>query len=313
MFHQFFVPLEDSTYMRFFWLEDNDTEKELVEYWSMVHIMGKRDSPAIANLGLRRAALANAELDPQSWIEDDGFFKAEDGLIRSGGRLHRSSLSFGRTHPAVLFPGLAADCLLGYIHATAAAHQGRHITAGAVRDAGYQVLGGKRRIEKLIRECRTCRRLRAKPDEQRMADLPSCRLEESPPFRKVGIDVFGHFYVSHGRETRRNTGSAKMWILLISCLYSRAIHLETLKSMTGEPFRMAFARFTCKGGKCVHIRSDAGSNFMGAKNEDESILTQEILGQVRRDPQFQDFTWEVNPPHASHFGGAWERKTNRLR
>ena len=32
MFHQFLVPLEDSTYTRFFWIEDNDPEKDLVQY-----------------------------------------------------------------------------------------------------------------------------------------------------------------------------------------------------------------------------------------------------------------------------------------
>lgn len=32
MFHQFFVPKKDRTYMRFFWFQDNDYTKPLIEY-----------------------------------------------------------------------------------------------------------------------------------------------------------------------------------------------------------------------------------------------------------------------------------------
>ena len=32
MFHQFFVPEEDRSYMRFYWFEDNDPAKPLIEY-----------------------------------------------------------------------------------------------------------------------------------------------------------------------------------------------------------------------------------------------------------------------------------------
>ena len=56
MFHQFFVPKSECTYLRFFWFQDNDPRKPLVEYWACVHIMGNKGSPAIANFGLRVAA-----------------------------------------------------------------------------------------------------------------------------------------------------------------------------------------------------------------------------------------------------------------
>ena len=39
MFHQFFVPPEERTYMRFFWFKNNNPEEPLVEYWSNVHIL----------------------------------------------------------------------------------------------------------------------------------------------------------------------------------------------------------------------------------------------------------------------------------
>ena len=56
MFRQFFVPPEEWTYLRFFWFRDNDSSKELVEYYACVHLQGLKGSPAIADVGRRFAS-----------------------------------------------------------------------------------------------------------------------------------------------------------------------------------------------------------------------------------------------------------------
>ncbi|KAI3370856.1 hypothetical protein L3Q82_007373 [Scortum barcoo] len=61
-------------------------------------------------------------------------------------------------------------------------HQGRHFTEGAVRAAGFWIVGGKRAVSSTIFNCVTCRRLRGKEEEQIMADLPKDRLCSDPPF-----------------------------------------------------------------------------------------------------------------------------------
>ena len=68
MFHQFFVPPEESTYMRFYWFKNNDPDEEPIEYWSRVHIMGKRHSPGVANIGLKYAAIEHKGLQPVEWM-----------------------------------------------------------------------------------------------------------------------------------------------------------------------------------------------------------------------------------------------------
>ena len=52
MFHQFAIPDHQRTYLRFFWYQDNDPSRPLIEWWSKVHLMGLKSSPAIANLSL---------------------------------------------------------------------------------------------------------------------------------------------------------------------------------------------------------------------------------------------------------------------
>lgn len=109
-------------------------------------------------------------------------------------------------------------------------HQGRHITHGVIRDAGFHIENGRQVIRKLIKECILCRKLRAPLLQQKMGSLPLDRLEECPPFTNTGIDVFGPFFVHDGKSTRRTRATKKTWALLCTCLVSRAIHIEMLVS-----------------------------------------------------------------------------------
>ena len=150
-----------------------------------------------------------------------------------------------------------------------------------------------------------------------MADLPTQRQFKTPPFLHCGMNVFGPFLVRHGKQTRFNPGTKKVWVLLVTCLYSRAVHLEILDSMTTESFKMAFQRFQDMRGECTYLRSDHGSNFMGARNEnipqDELNLTLSVIQDAREKWTEQGRIWELNPPKASHAGGIWERKIGAIR
>ena len=60
-----------------------------------------------------------------------------DGLLRVGGRLQHSSIPEHEKHP-ILFPGRhhIAILLIRHYH-DLTHHQGRHITEGAIRSAGF--------------------------------------------------------------------------------------------------------------------------------------------------------------------------------
>ena len=99
-----------------------------------------------------------------------------------------------------------------------------------------------------------------------MADLPSDRLEHVPPFTNSGVDVFGPFLVHDGKTMRRTTATKKVWVFLCVCLVSRAVHLELLKSLDANSVQFALRRFQSIRGSCK-IRSDNGTNFLGALNQ----------------------------------------------
>ena len=59
MFHQFAIPDDLRTYLRFFWFENNDPDRPIIEWWSKVYLTGLKSSPAIANTGIRFAVRHN--------------------------------------------------------------------------------------------------------------------------------------------------------------------------------------------------------------------------------------------------------------
>ena len=239
------------------------------------------------------------------------FLDTDDELIKVGGRLELSDLTFGRKHPTLIPDTESGDALIGYLHSLTE-HQGRKTTSSAIREQGYYPIGGRKRIDRIISNCISCRTIRAPLMTQKMADFPEQRLHRTPPFYHCGIDVFGHFFIRHGKPTRANPGTQKVWVLIFSCLYTRAVHLEILDSMDTSSFKQAFQRFQALRGDCAYLRSDAGSNFMGARNE-KCDLSDEVIEEVKHSWEQQGKIWDVNPPVASHFGGVWERAIGQVR
>ena len=255
--------------------------------------------------------LANGEnlplKDPLSMLNP---FEDNENILRVGGRLSRAALPYHIKHPVVLprcHP--VSEVILHHFHHRTM-HAGRHITHGALREAGYYLLGSLRKIKKMISECCLCRALRAPTQTQKMSDLPTYRLEETPPFSNVGLDVFGPYLVHDGHTTRRSKGTKKLWGLLFTCLYSRAVHVEPLQGMDISSFRNALRRFWSIRGTCKLMVSDQGTNFLGAKNQMESAVDE---AQLQRYAESQDVQWDFITPGASHQGGAWERKVGAVK
>ena len=136
-----------------------------------------------------------------------------------------------------------------------------------------------------------------------MAALPPERVTPSAPFTYTGTDVFGPFYISEGRK------ELKRWGLIFTCLSSRAIHLETLSAMSTDSFLNALRLFISHRRKVCELRSDQGTNFIGAKNELEAALKELDTTSVKEYLSSKDCDWidfNLNTFHASHMGGIWE-------
>ncbi|XP_076832060.1 uncharacterized protein LOC143477359 [Brachyhypopomus gauderio] len=226
-----------------------------------------------------------------------------DGLLRLGGRISLADIPWEEKHPIIVPKKHHIATLLVRHYHEQVAHQGRHLTEGAVRSAGLWLIGGKRLVSNIIRKCVICNKLRGRMEEQNMSNLPAERLNPGPPFTNVGVDVFGPWIIS-ARRTRGGIAENKRWAVIFTCLVSRAVHIEVLESLSSSSFVSALRRFTAVRGPVHLFRSDRGTNFVGACKELKINSEDPKLTTYLQD---RGSTWTFNPPHSSHMGGVWER------
>ena len=233
------------------------------------------------------------------------------GILRVGGRLSKGNLDDVATVHPVILPRRSqiTNMIVRDCH-EAVQHAGRGFTINEIRTRGFWVINCNSYVRHLIANCVTCRRFRGTTSNQKMADLPSDRLEESPPFTVVGVDYFGPFIIKDGRKELKRYGS------LFTCFSSRAIHIESSNTLETDSFIMALRRFISRRGNVRRIYSDNGTNFIGAQRELRDAIKELDDEKINAFLQLHGgdwMSWKKNPPAASHFGGVWERQIRTIR
>ncbi|XP_067048714.1 uncharacterized protein [Acropora muricata] len=234
----------------------------------------------------------------------------DNGILRVGGRIQQADVPYDVKHP-ILLPKRShvTDLVIRYYHQQSA-HQGRARTHAEIRASGFWIISGSSMVGHHVIKCVTCRKLRGAPQQQKMSDLPADRTEQAPPFTYSAVDYFGPWYIKEGRKEMKRYG------VLFTCMYSRAVHLETAASLSTDSFLNAYRRFVGRRGPVRQLRSDQGTNFVGAKNELEATLLEMNHTTIQRELLKQNcdwIDWKMNVPQASHMGGAWERQIRTVR
>ena len=61
------------------------------------------------------------------------------------------------------------------------------------------------------------------------------------------------------------------------------------------------------------MRSDNGTNLVGAKNELKKEIDKWNKAQIHQEMLQRNINWQFNPPAGSNFGGIWERQIRTAR
>lgn len=187
----------------------------------------------------------------------------------------------------------------------------------------------RQNVRKVIHGCVTCARFQHQPVEQLMADLPPCRVVQGEPFARTGLDFAGPYEIrkmpgrppserAHDKvKTQKDIAAqivmSKAWIVIFTCMVTRAVHIDVVVGLKMEEFLAAFSRFVNRKGRCLELLSDNATTYIGAHNELKRVL--EEWSQSIPAAELAKFhtTWKFITPSAPHQGGAWESLVKRTK
>ena len=125
-----------------------------------------------------------------------------------------------------------------------------------------------------------------------MADLPSDRLKEEPPFSYCEVVIFGPFHIKEHQNTLKHYG------VLFTCLESCTVQIE-MTEYEDKLFILALRHFIARRGNVRTIRCDNWSNFVGGKiyggDESQQNLEVHVQSECRLDCVEKKFTF--SKPH----------------
>lgn len=85
------------------------------------------------------------------------------------------------------------------------------------------------------------------------------------------------------------------------------MYLEVASSLVTDSFVNALRRFIARHGQVVELRSDNGTNFVGAERELRVAIERWKHAQINSTLIQKGITWIFNPPSGSHHSGVWDR------
>lgn len=184
----------------------------------------------------------------------------DNGLLRVGRWLTKGSLPEETKHPLILTKDQhVATLIIKHIHQHLT-HNGPNHTLSMLRKK-YWVMSGNAAGERVITECYYCRRYNGETCGAKDGRFAyESILPDHPPFTNVG-DYFGPI------EVRKGRGTVKRYGVILTCLASRAVHLEVANSLDTDACINAFSCFICTRGQVACIQSDNVTNFIGAERE----------------------------------------------
>lgn len=249
---------------------------------------------------------SNKQVKRKSCLRSLAPYVDENKFLRVGGRLRYANIDENRKHPIILgnknslVPLIIADAHTRTLHGTMAEML-------CYLRSKYWILRSKSLVKRHIQKCLTCAKQNATSKPQIMGDLPETRVTPSRPFLHSGVDFAGPYQIltSKGRGGK----TVKAYIAIFICMAVKAIHIELVGDLTSEAFIAAFKRFVARRGKCTHMWSDQGRNFVGANKElveawNEAKL--KFTGPIAETLAIEGTQWHFILAYSPNFGSLWE-------
>ena len=238
-------------------------------------------------------------------------FVDENKILRVGGRITAADcLSENTKFPAIL---PKAD-YLSYLIVTSAhselLHSGVNATIAHTRQ-NFWIIGVKQLAKQIVSQCVKCFRYNSRKTTQLMGDLPSERVNPSPPFTFTGIDLAGPLLYKEQKL------ALKCYVIVFTCFSTKAVHLDLVKSLNAQDCMKALRRFISRRGCPQKIFSDNGTNFIGTMGDlvkFKKLVCEKFGAQTLPKLTLElGLNWYTIPARAPNFGGLWEAAVKSMK
>ncbi|XP_075157703.1 uncharacterized protein LOC142230970 [Haematobia irritans] len=248
--------------------------------------------------------LSEGTVNSKSHIYKLSPFLGEDGLIRISGRINNARCVEEPTKQPIILPKshVITRIIVNQYH-NDFRHQNQESICAAVRTK-FWVPSLRQLVRSVKKSCQECKNRSAVAMPPLMGQLPVDRI--SPfvrPFSYTGIDYLGPYLVSIGRRNE------KRWVALFTCMTTRAIHLELSRDLSTDAVILCLRNFINRRGVPVRIRSDRGTNFIGASKEEFVLSEAGLADECTK----RGIEWVFNVPADPSAGGAWERMVRAVK
>ena len=176
-------------------------------------------------------------------------------------------------------------------------HVGPNQTLASCRQKVW-IINGRGVINKIVKNCSVCKlhniNLYKTPH---FPELPEIRMIYSHPFKHIGMDMSGHYlFHKKGIEFKR-------YILIITCLSSRAVHALVCKDNSVFSLIHCLRRHIYRYGAPQTILTDNAKNFQSLNSILEKNSKTELVKQVLRT---RGISWKFTPNYSPWAGAVFE-------
>ncbi|XP_044573624.1 uncharacterized protein LOC123257752 [Drosophila ananassae] len=253
---------------------------------------------AVENLLVRQAQL---ESFPDEMGSAERETQAEHQLERDSRVDAALSESYSARRPVILSHRHSlTEMIVRHFHAQIK-HQNVDATIAQIRKR-FCVTKMRRVLKQLISSCNVWKLPWTRLMPPIMGPLPEDRLEAGRwAFKHTGLDYFGPLLVTVARHRE------KLWVALFTCLTTRAIHLELAHDLSTDSCIIAIRNFVCRRGPVRKLRSDNGTNFVGADRESRRFGDVFETERIQSELSNRSIEWVFNSKSNPSEGGVWER------
>ena len=177
------------------------------------------------------------------WEKQLNLFRDDNVIWRCVGHIQNANLPYAAKHPILLAMGHPISTLLVRRAHEKVFQSGVKATLTELRSQ-YWIVQGRSFVRELIRRCTVCKRFEGGAYHAlNPPPLPLFRVDGALPFTYTGVDFAGPLFIKQVNATPN-----KVWICLLTCCVTRAVHLDLVNNLSTPSFIRCLKKFTAHRG-----------------------------------------------------------------